>query len=74
MPDETAHGRQGSQRCNLYEGPLGLSRMRLLGLEIHVDQSLGTGIMLSDGHKASEPDSFKDRMHLQSGKQKWKTK
>lgn len=66
MQNETAHGQEGSQSCNLCEGPVCPSRIRLVCLEIHLDQSLGTRIIASDGHTGSDTDSNKDRTHLQS--------
>ncbi len=50
MQNETAHGQEGSHGCNLCKGPVSLSRIRPVCLEIHLDQSLGTRIMVSDGH------------------------
>lgn len=41
------------------------SRIRLVCLEIHLDQSLGTRIILSDGKTGSDTDHSKDRNHIQ---------
>lgn len=54
MQNETAHGREGSQSRNLCKGPVCPSRIRLVCLEIHLDQSLGSRIIVSDGQTASE--------------------
>lgn len=61
--NETAHGQEMSQSCNLCEGPVCPSRIRLGCLELHLDQSLGTRITVSDGQTGSDTDSSNERTH-----------
>lgn len=61
MPDETAHGLEVSRSCNLCEGLVRPSRIRLICPQIHLDQSLITTIVHSGGRAGGATDSFKDR-------------
>lgn len=65
MPDETAHGLDVRQSCNLCEGLVCPSRIRRVCLQIHLDQSLVTALYIQVVRQAMTQTASRTRTHLQ---------